>query len=367
VSHLSCIDPINPWDNPDEGRNKINNSFNCIFSAITELESVSATGSTSVSSGANVSVSMTILSGVPDYQVSVVNNPVFTSVSATSISATTFYSGNTNLNDLFTGISASVTYTNTGATPTTIGGISAGSTFSGKTMQEMWDSLLYPYQSPAFSSFSLGISSPRQIGYDIGTSQTFTWGTSNASNVSANTITIAGYNLTTLTGLANDGSEPVTFTGVVTRSAADGPGTRAWTIQGTNTNNVAFSTSLSIRWDWIMYAGSSLNTSLTEAQIEALTVYNSVKNGFAGTYTFPFASPSEYRYFCFATTYGTPSTFIDTSTSFPVPMYLGYSNIDGNGNSYDLVSVTNSEGETTNYRVYRTLNAIGGPVTIQVS
>jgi hypothetical protein len=116
-----------------------------------------------------------------------------------------------------------------------------------------------------------------------------------------------------------------------------------------------------------MYAGSSLNTNLTEAQIEALTVYNSVKNGFAGTYTFPFASPSEYRYFCFATTYGTPSTFIDTSTSFPVPMYLGYSNIDGNGNSYDLVSVTNSEGETTNYRVYRTLNAIGGPVTIQVS
>lgn len=256
------------------------------------------------------------------------------------------------------------TYTNTGATPTTIGGISAGSTFSGKTMQEMWDSLLYPYQVPAFSSFSLGISSPREVGYDITTSQTFTWGTTNASNVSANTITIAGYNLTTLTGLANDGSEPVTFTGVVTRTSADGPGTRAWTIQGTNTNSATFSGSLSIRWDYRMYAGTSTNTSLTEAQIEALTNYNSVKNGFAGTYAM---SAGGYKYFCFATGYGTPTSWVDTSNNLSVGMYTGYPNIDGSGNSYDLVSVTNAEGETTNYKVYRTLNQLGGSINIAVS
>jgi hypothetical protein len=262
------------------------------------------------------------------------------------------------------GVSSSVTYTNASPTPTTIGGISAGSTFLNKTMQEMWDMLLYPYQSPAFSSFSLGISSPKEIGFDITTSQTFTWSTTNPSNVSANTISIAGYNLTTLTGLANDGSEAVTFTAVVTRNSSDGPGTRSWSIQGTNTNNITFSTSLSIRWDWRMYAGTSTNTSLNGSQITSLTDFNSVKNGFSGTFNL---SAGGYKYFCFANTYGTPSTFVDTSNNLNIAMYTGYSNIDVNGNSYDLVSVTNSEGETTNYRVYRTLNILGGSINIAVN
>jgi hypothetical protein len=260
--------------------------------------------------------------------------------------------------------SANDYYTNTGATPTTIGGIAAGSTFNGKTMQQMWDSLLYPYQLPAFSSFSLGITSPKEVGYDITTSQTFTWGTTNASNVSANTITIAGYNLTTLTGLANDGSEGITFTGVVTRTSADAPGTRAWTIQGTNTNSSTFSGSLSIRWDYKMYAGTSTNTSLTASQITGLTNYNSVKNGFAGTYAL---SAGGYKYFCFATGYGTPTSWVDTSNNLSVGMYTGYPNIDGSGNSYDLVSVTNAEGETTNYKVYRTLNILGSTINIAIS
>jgi len=265
----------------------------------------------------------------------------------------------------FSASPSSITYTNSTPTDVTLGGIAAGSTFNLKTMQEMWDLLLYPYQSPAFSSFSLGISSPQEIGYDIGTSQTFGWGTTNSSNVSANTITIAGYNLTTLTGLANGkGTEAVTFTGVVTRGASDGVGTRAWTIQGTNTNSATFSSSLSIRWDWRMYAGTSLSTTLNETEIEALSDYSSVKNGFAGTYNM---SAGGYKYFCFATTYGTPSTFTDTSNNLNIAMNTSYSNVDGNGNTYELVSVTNTNGETTNYRVYRTLNILGGSINIQIT
>jgi len=44
---------------------------------------------------------------------------------------------------------ASVTYTNANRTPLKIGGIPAGSTFSNKTMTEMWDALLYPYIEPS--------------------------------------------------------------------------------------------------------------------------------------------------------------------------------------------------------------------------
>lgn len=286
---------------------------------------------------------------------------------ATLVDTIIYFDRTDSLSAYSVNISAATTvdlYTNTGATPTTIGGISAGSTFNGKTMQQMWDSLLYPYQSPAFSSFSLGISSPREVGYDITTGQTFTWGTTNSSNVSANTITIAGYNLTTLTGLANDGNQPIVFTSTVTRTSSDGPGTRAWSIQGTNTNSVTFSGSLSIRWDYKMYVGTSTNTSLTDVQITGLTNYNSVKNGFAGTYAL---SAGGYKYFCFATGYGTPTSWVDTSNNLSVGMYTGYPNIDGSGNSYDLVSVTNAEGETTNYKVYRTLNQLGGSINIAVS
>ena len=258
----------------------------------------------------------------------------------------------------------SVIYTNASPTPTTVGGISAGSTFNAKTMQEMWDLLLYPYQAPAFSSFGLGIATQQEMGYDITPSQTFTWSTSNSANVAVNTVSIAGYNLTTLSGLANDGSEAVTFTGPITRGAADGVGTRAWTIQALNTSGNSFSTSSSIRWDWKMYVGTSTLTTLTENQIEALTDYNSVKNGYAGTFNM---SAGGYKYFCFATTYGTPTSFKDTSNNLNIGMNTSYANTDANGNTYELVSVTNTNGETTNYRVYRTLNILASTINIQIA
>jgi hypothetical protein len=264
--------------------------------------------------------------------------------------------------------SANVSYTNTAATPTTIGGIPAGSTFTTQTIQQMFDALLYPYQSPAFTSFSFGASSPREIGNSITTVQTFTWSTSNSTNVSANTISISGYNLITLNGLANTGSQGVTFTGVVNRTATDTPGTRVWNIQGTNTHSIIFSTSLSIRWDWKMYAGTNVGTTLTAGQIQALSDFNSVKNGFAGTYAM---SAGGYKYFSFATGYGTPNTFVDTSTNLGVAMNNivdgYYTNTDGNGNVYALVSVTNGFGEITNYKVYRTKFVLGATINIAVN
>ena len=260
--------------------------------------------------------------------------------------------------------SSGITYTNLTPTTQTIGGIAAGSTFSAQTMQQMWDSLLYPYQPPAFTSFSLqGITSPYEIGRVITTSQTFLWGTSNPSNVSANTISIAGYNLTTLTGLANDSSEPVTFTSQVTRFASAGPGVRSWSITGTNTKNNTFTKNLDMRWDYILYVGDSANTSLTASEIKALTTYNSVKNGFAGSYSFPAANT--YKYICYADTYGQPTSFI--AGGFPVAMWGGYANSGPGAATYDLVPVTNTYGETTNYRVYRTTNKLNGATTIIVS
>jgi hypothetical protein len=282
------------------------------------------------------------------------------------VSATTDWSILINATGGTGGGGGDVTYTNSNPVPATIGGIGVGSAFPNpKTMQEMWDLLLYPYQSPSFTLFSLqGIGSPLEIGADITTNQTFTWGTSNPGNVSANTISINGYNLTTLNGLDNDGSEAVTFTGVVTRGASDGPGIRQWNISAVNTNGVSFGATLNLRWDYRMYVGTSPNTTLTENEIEALTTFNSVKNGFAGTYALP---AGDYKYFCFADFYNTPNSFKDASNGINIALNDTYPNTDGNGNTYDLVSVTNSEGETTNYRVYRSKFVLAGAISIVIS
>jgi hypothetical protein len=279
-----------------------------------------------------------------------------------SVDGTTITGDGTPANPL---VSSSLsTFTNPSPTPTTIGGISCGSTFTDKTMQEMWDLLLYPYQSPAFTLFQLqGISTLVEVGFVINTSQTFQWSTSNAGNVSPNTIQISGYSLVTLSGLPNDSSEAVNFVIPVTRNATDGAGTRAWSIQGTNTNSVVFSRGFSVRWDYRMYAGTNLSTSLTEAQIEALSNFNSLKNGFIGVYNLGLGG---YKYFCWADEYGSPNTFKDTSSNLLVPMNTTYP-FTQNGYSYDKVSVTNSQGATTMYRVYRTLNIIGAEINIAIT
>lgn len=59
--------------------------------------------------------------------------------------------------------SASVLYTNLTPVPLAVGGIGKGSTFSNRTMQEMWDALLYPYIGPVASISSPSLN-PREFG-----------------------------------------------------------------------------------------------------------------------------------------------------------------------------------------------------------
>lgn len=258
----------------------------------------------------------------------------------------------------------SAAYINADVMPETVGGIEAGSSFTspGYTLQEMWTKLLYPYQYPAFASFFInGKSVSNEIGLDFG-SGTFRWTTSNSTNVSGKTIEISGWNLPTISNLSNDGIESVTFTSDVTRDSSDDYGTRAWTIQGLNTNGDTFSDTYTMRWDWRWYWGTSTNTVLIESQIKALA-NNNLYSSYSRTYSFVGGG---YKYLCFADTYSGPSNFVDADTGFGVAMYGGYGNTQ-NGYTYDFISVTNSNAETTNYRVYRTQNTITDAIDITVS
>jgi len=70
------------------------------------------------------------------------------------------------LNDSTGGVAE--TFTNTNPTPNTVGGIASGSTFSNKTMVEMWNSLLYPELFPTLTNpsntFTLTQSGLQEVG-----------------------------------------------------------------------------------------------------------------------------------------------------------------------------------------------------------
>lgn len=80
-------------------------------------------------------------------------------------------------------------YSNAKATPYTVGGIKAGSTFDNKTMSEMWDNLLYPFIAPNNLRLTIDSSVPTGViekGITISPSATtkLTW------NISGNDGTI---------------------------------------------------------------------------------------------------------------------------------------------------------------------------------
>jgi hypothetical protein len=260
--------------------------------------------------------------------------------------------------------SISILYTNAEAVPSNVGGVETGDTFSAVSYEDMFTRILYPYQYPAFTSFTLTNfnASRYEVGTSISGNQPFTWSTSNNININVNAVQINGDNITTVTGLSNDSNESITFNTSLTRTSA---GIESWTIQLTNTKNQNVTRNKNIRWDFRQYYGSSTNTSLTEAQIKNLQSNRLTPSNITGSYSFPSIG---YKYFVFAddNSYTKPSSFQDTDTGFAVGIYSGYNNTQ-NGYSYDLVSITSSTGVTNDYRVYRTSNQLSAAINVQIN
>jgi hypothetical protein len=227
---------------------------------------------------------------------------------------------------------------------------------------------LSTYQPPAFTAFALGaFATTQEVGATVPSgARAVTWATSNAGNIEANSIGIADTTLSTalLSGAANNGSNTVTIPGGIVNNA---PASHVWTISGANSVSGAFSRTFTIAWEWKVYFGESSNVTLTALQIAALPS-SGLQAGFATTYA---QGASNYKYLCFPDSLGSPANFIDVSTGLPVAMATAsdnaaYSNT-ANGYSYALVSVTNVNSVTTNYRVYRTQNSLGSALNMAVS
>jgi hypothetical protein len=258
------------------------------------------------------------------------------------------------------------------ATPTTatVGGIPAGSTFTERlTVQEMFERLLYPFQDPSFSAFAINaVASNVEVGYTLAASLTFTWTTVVPGNVQPNSLGITDVTnaLTLSSGMADDGVEAIVMPGSIQKVAA---GSHVFEIEGQSIHATSFTRNLTMNWMWKMFYGSSTNATLTAGDISGLSG-GTLKSSYAGTYAVPAGG---YKYFCFAHVAGGQiNTIKDAATNFDIPMATSsddaaYSNVDGGGYSYALVSFTNTYGVTTNYRVYRSKNSMGAAFSITIT
>jgi len=277
---------------------------------------------------------------------------------------------NDTIAELFALIGTGGTYQ--GASPTTIslGGIPVDYVLTGKTYQEIIEDLLVVYLDPAFSSFVMsGQATTVEVGTTISGSKSFAFTATNTGNIQSDSLSVIDVTNNTTLVSGQPFTSPVSANvGSVTKTT---PASHQWKGRAINTNSeVIDSNNFTVNWQWRVYNGTSANPTLTESQIEALTT-SALRSGFATTYSF---AAGNYKYIAFPDSFGSPTAltgFKDTATNLTVAMASSvddafYSNTQ-NGWSYGIVSVTNTNGVTTDYRVYRTKNLIASTLQIQVS
>lgn len=236
-----------------------------------------------------------------------------------------------------------VYYTNATPMPEEVGGLEVGTTFDDEALVDIIENLLYPYQYPAFSSFSMsGQTTTLECGVEISSgTKTWTWATSNSSNVNANSIDIDDItdsnNL--ITGTANDGTEDVSIGGSAITKTTTGQQHR-WRITGTNSQSEDFTRDFVVTWRSPFYYGEGA-AGLSVAQIQGLT--KQVTGSGNKTYTF---NPStQVMYVAYPASYGALSSILDPN-GFETIADWTLSVVDFTNNSPDY------EGTTVSYNVY---------------
>ena len=268
--------------------------------------------------------------------------------------------GNVYWNDSPGGLS--LTYTNAEPVPVTLGGVVAGQTFNNVSMQDMWTNLLYPYQTPAFTSFSVSGTSPLEVGESLPATLTFSWQTDHDANVNPNSIVISDVPIgTLLSGLPSDGSSSYTYAIPVKRTTT---GSYQWTITGYNTHGGTYVAHASKNWYWRVFWGTSASTAMPiESFIEGL-LNTPLKSSRVGVYQF---LGNDYKYLAIPNSYGVPTSIIYNGLPFALADSTdGY--MLGSGNiTYTQVSIQNANLQTETYNVFRSKNPLVGAVSMTVS
>lgn len=270
-----------------------------------------------------------------------------------------------------------VLYTNSAATPTTIGGVEDGSTFSAVTMQDMWTDMLYPTLNPRFTTFYIpGVTTSVDVGYTFtGTSRDFTWATVNPSFIQTDTVEVVDLsNSTSLaSGLTNDGNETIVLDYDVQKTTRT---SHTFQVRAKKENNTVFTRNYYWNWYWRRFHGGSSDPSLDEAGVSALS--GQLSYLMTGDYVFP--AENTYKYIAIPVPSGwinpvnsrwyqkDPSSIKDVATNLNLALAGpadGYNDVI-NGLPFKEMTLTNVNGYTETYRVFRSKYKLGGAITIKI-
>lgn len=240
------------------------------------------------------------------------------------------------------GTGSSGSYTNSTPVPVTLGGVTSGTTFLDVPVNDVITTLLYPYQNPAFTSF--GISGLSVLSYEVGYTypagtKTFTWATSNSSNVKPSSISLNGVG-----GLSNDGTEDA----IVADITKVVPSTHVFNISGLNTKDQAFSRTLTLTWQYKRYWGAEPLTELDDTELLALNSELSASRVKTVTYD---CTGGKYFYIAYPASFGDMNNTKINSLSW---------------NDWILVKrdVVNSQGVAVPMNIYRSFNLLNGTITV---
>ena len=230
-------------------------------------------------------------------------------------------------------------YTNLEPTISSLGGIGIGSTFEEKTMQEMFDMLLYPYMSPSISLST----NPNGIVREYGNNISSIVLTANVTKKSNDIIKIEYYKNGSIIHTNNTPSS-----GSSTDSYTDSTGINNNTTYITKVYDDKSSSTSSVTHTYVypMYIGNVSNLNPTETDIKTMTKLIKVKGNQSNSYTI-----SSSR-FCFAypSSYGNLTSILDPNNfeminSFTKTVSI-FTMLDGLSVSYNIYTLSSQTSQT---------------------
>ena len=239
-------------------------------------------------------------------------------------------------------VSDRIQYTNPTPMPSAVGGAKAGTTFNKTPINDVLDMLLYPYQNPSFSAFSIdGQSSGNfELGYAYpGGSKLFTWSISNPGNVKENSIV-----LNSESGLPNTGSKSQTIASITKNTT----GNHTFTIKAQNSNNVEFTRDITFNWLAKRYWGVSSSEELTD--VELLTFSQELASNKNKSLKYD-CTGGKYFYFAYPSSFGDANNITVESMAW---------------NGFVLVkrNVVNINGVSIPMNIYRSMELLNGQVNV---
>lgn len=230
-------------------------------------------------------------------------------------------------------------YTNETPTISAHGGVPAGSTFKNKTIQEMFDAILYPYVAPAVSATMAF--TPSGTTQETGTTVSVSSITVSVTKKSANITKVEIFDGSTSIGSKTDG---VTNGGTFTFSFTSAPKTftanKYYTAKVTDsTGKVTTANTQTVSFVRPFYYGATAktNTTLTSAQITALSKSVSAK----GEKTFAYTTSDQKMVIAYPQSYGALTKITDPNNF----------NITGTFEQ-KTVAVTGKDNTAVNYYLY---------------